>query len=390
MKKKICLVTLLVLLLALAVAIPVLAAQEAEDVSWAVLTYTYDPDTEGMTPQSGKISFTKGKETKLERLSTVTWDAERAILFLDGVPCEGGSVRIEQAGPYELTVMKKDDGKKMSCSLTMLPVIKADDEYFAIDPQTGVFYDHTFTRYPVIECLNVERMRLNFGKLGGQPNFQTGTRVTEFGRHTLELISKGQSISVDFYVKICTAKKTFDEALGKNCLVLNVGTFPGEVSVLLDGVTPLSPGTYTITKVGQHTIHATVDGKVLEGNALPTARNLGLQMIVTLEDAEIDEPITILFSQWDAIFYVDGKRIEGDYRVAGAGDHVFTATDAAGNQITDAFYIQPSQDAAGEAGAEMVVTFRNPHHLYALLLIVPALAMIGAMVYFFLKRRNIV
>lgn len=390
MKKKLCLATLLLFLLVLAFAIPTVAAQQAEDVSWANLTYTYDPDGEGQTPQSGSVSFTKGKETRLERLSTITWNHTAAVLFVDGVECEGGSVRIERAGQYDVVVMNKNNGKKMSCSLTMLPVIKADNEYFTIDPATGVFYDHTFTRFPIIECLNVERMRLDFGKVGGNSNFQSGTQVTEFGRHTLEVISKGQSISVDFYIKICSVKKSFDEALGKNCLVLTVGSFPGEVSVLLDGVTPLSPGMHTITQMGEHTIHATVDGVVLDGNALPNARAMALQMNVALDASEVDEPIVILFSQWDAVFYVDGKRIEGDYRVASAGDHVFVAMDADGNQIMDAFYLQPTTDAAGESGAQMIVTFRNPHHLYALILGGVALVMIAGLVYFFLRRRKIV
>lgn len=390
MKQKICLIALLAVLVTLLLAMPVWAAQEAEDVSWAVLTYTYDPDAQGLEAKSGMISFTKGKETRLERLSTITWDEERALLFVDGEPCTGGSVRIERAGAYELTVMNKNSGKKLSCSVTMLPVITADGEYFSIDPQTGVFYDHTFTRYPVIECLNVERMRLDYGKVGGNSNFQSGTQVAQFGRHKLELISKGQSTSVDFYVKICTVQKIFDEERGKNCLLLNVGVFPGEVSVLLDGMTPLTPGTHTVTKMGQHRIDAVVDGRKLDSDALPTARMLGLQMNVTLDTAEIKEPVTILFSQWDAVFYVDGKRIEGDYRVASAGEHVFVAKDAEGNQIMDAFFVQPTEQEAGEGAAEMVVTFRNPHHLYALLLVAPALAMIGAMVYFFLKRRKIV
>ena len=91
-----------------------------------------------------------------------------------------------------------------------------------------------------------------------------------------------------------------------------------------------------------------------------------------------------------AVFYVDGKKEDGDYRIADAGTHVFQAFDENGNQIENAFIVFESSLSQGEVFTEMTLVFRNPHHTYVLFFIPPAVLLIAAAIFFFLRRRRIV
>ncbi len=372
--------------------LPVWGAQDAQDVSWAVLSYTYDAESEEVPGESGKLSLREGGVCYLHRYSTITWDVEHALLAVDGVPCEGESVYVKQAGRYELTVTNKETGDTICYVVEMLPVIKAGEEYFVFDEALGKFQAPTFLYYPVIECENVSNIVLDEGTQYADKKFASGTQVARFGKHSLRIVSQSREWRGDFLISACTAAtRPAKEQGGKNYLEICVGSFPGELSVTLDGSTPLAAGeVYELTQMGQHTLSATLNGKEIPTVALPSAGALCLQMSILLPTNEITEPIVLHFSRWDACFYVDGELIDGDYRIASAGEHVFVATDASGKRIENAFLVKTESMDAGTSHTELTVTFYNRHHLYATLVALPVLALIGVAVCFFLKRRGIV
>ena len=216
-------------------------------------------------------------------------------------------------------------------------------------------------------------------------------KVDSFGRHSLTFISAGYAITTYFDVFVCLAEKTLDEELGKYTLVLYVGDgFGTDTPVYLDDSTePLAPGQHKITEVGQHTLTAKQYGMPIK-NATPAPQALNLQVQILMDDLVLDEPTVLALSRWDAVFYADGKRIEGDYRVASSGKTVLTAYDKNGKQIENAFVVQKTVTEAGTVYTELELTFKNPHSIYAIILIVPALAMAVAAGIFFLRRRRIV
>ena len=392
MKRKLCLVIALAMLLGLLAVLPVMAAQGATDLSWASLTYTYDPDTEGGAQKSGLISFTAGNETYLERYSTITWTEATTMLYVNGELQVGGAIRLEKAGRYALAVVNGTTGERNECTVVMLPVIKADDEYVSFSSELKEFNEHSFTRYPVITCENVDQIDLDKGMSTAVNNFQSGTQITTMGRHTMKIVSRSTAFNVTFNVAVCTAQKMYDEALGVHCLAITVGEFNGEVSALLDGTTPLAPGVHKITAPGQHRVTAMCNGEnVVALNAFPTVDALNLQVELLLPTGkELEEPVTFLFSRWDATFYVDGELIEGDYRLTDAGEHVFVAKDKDGNVIENVFLLRMAAEDVGTTYTELTLNFNNPHHLYVIFLIIPAVLMIAAAVFFFLQRRRIV
>ncbi|MBO7341741.1 MAG: hypothetical protein J6U87_03565, partial [Clostridia bacterium] len=212
------------------------------------------------------------------------------------------------------------------------------------------------------------------------------------GKHTMSFVSKGKEWRAEFVIAACTAavKPAKDDG-GKNYLEIRVGEFPGELSVMLDGNTPLAAGqVYELTKMGQHTLAATLNGQQISGTAMPTKGALCLQMSILLPDSKITEPFVLHFSRWDAIFYMDGERIEGDYRMTSAGEHVFVALDENGERIENAFLIKTESMDAGTPQTELTITFYNRHHLYAVLVALPALVLLGVALCFFVKRRGIV
>jgi len=391
MTRKLLFILLIVCLLLPVVALPVLGAQDQQSMSWALLTYTYDPDAEGQTPQSGKISYRDGGRSYLHRYSTISWDHENAILTLDGTLCEGESVYIKEAGIYELTVTSTATGDSLTYQIVMLPVIKVGEQYFDFDEKTEKFYADPFLCFPAIECENVADMLLDEGRDIAIKDFQSGMQVTHFGSHVLKLSGNGKEWRAEFEVSACSVQTLYNEEAGESGMLISVGDFPGALTVLLDGATPIGEGGQVwLTKMGQHVLDVELDGKKLEASALPSEKELCLQMAILLPSSEIKEPFILNFSRWGATFYVDGELIEGDYRIASAGEHVFVAKDENGNVIENAFLVKMDRMDAGTSYTEMTITFNNRHHLYALLLAVPALALIAAAVYFFLQRRRIV
>ena len=403
MKRKLCFVMALACLLSCVLLLPVWGAQDSQDMSWAVVTYTYDPDVEGQTPQSGKLSLQAGGEQNyLHRCSRITWDTAKAQLFIDGVLCEGENAYLSQAGRYVLTVSDKDTGESVSYAVEVLPVVKAllavgedtvEEYYFEYDKGTKKFIPATFMQYPVIVCTNVNaKITVDDGVKDAETVIYSGDEITRLGSHTLRFTSNGIAWVAPYCVSACTAQTVFDESKGKNCLEIGVGTFPGELSVVLDGGLTLPAGsTYRLYEMGQHTLDVMLDGRTVdEAGALPGQNALCLQMAILLPSDEIKQPFVLDFSRWDATFYVDGKLIEGDYRIESAGEHVFVAKDKEGKTIANAFLVKRERKDAGTMHTELMITFNNRHHLYAFLLAVPVLALIAAAAYFFLQRRRIV
>ena len=392
MKVKIFLFLLTVCLLVPVLALPAFGAQDAQDKGWAVVSYTYDPDVQDQPGESGKLSYRADGVFYLHRYSTLTWDTQNAFLRVDGVLCEGESLYIKQAGSYDLTVTNKTTGESLSYKVEMLPVIKAGEQYLTFDESQGKFESEAILNFPALVCDNVSVVVLDEGTMHADKNFVSGTQITRFGKHTMRLVSKSREWRAEFVIAACTAAvrpaKVED---GKNYLEIRVGEFPGELSVTLDGVTPLAQGqVYELTKMGQHTLTATLDGEQIPAAALPNKGALCLQMSILLPESEITEPFVLHFSHWDATFLVDGKRVEGDYRIASAGEHVFVALDESGNPIENAFLVRAESMDPGISHTELTITFYNHHHLYAVLVAIPALALIGVAVCFFVKRRGIV
>jgi hypothetical protein len=388
MKRKICLgIALLLLLLPMAV-FPVQAA--STNVDWATVNYVYDLDNPGEQAKGGVLSFAKGTKNYLKRYTTLTWNPEAAELRMDGNLHAEGALRVEKAGEYNITLTNKSNGETTSCTVVMLPVVKLGNVYIDSNVSGELLYT-AVNFFPVVECLNVDKMALDIGTDSADKDFTSGKTVDKLGRHTLKLTSNGYVTTVVFDVSLCIAEKVFDEELGKQILVLSVGDFGDTLSVTLDGTKPLATGTHKITALGQHRLSATLNGTpVTSIYAFPSAQQMTLQVQLVIPDTTLKEPMTIPFSRWDAVFYVDGKRIEGDYRVAKGGKHVFQAFDKDGNQIENAFILFESSLSQGEVYTEMMLTFRNPHHIYVIFLILPAVLLIAAAIFFFLRRRRIV
>ncbi len=395
MKRSICLCMLFFLLIGLVAAFPA-AAAPAQETFWATATYTYDPVDENDTPKSTVISLAsldsqKQPKTYLERACTVSWLADRASCKINGVLQEGESIHLEKAGKYDITLSHKDTGETWLGTLIVLPVIKFGDEYATFDHANARFYDRFFTFYPVVECTNVDSMALDEGMASYDKNFQSGSLITQMGRHTLKIVSNNQVYSYTFYISACTAQKVYDTEANMHSLLLTVGEFPDEVVVTLDGEKTLEPGVHRVSAVGQHTVTATLNGNPITAmGATPSAQELNLQVIVVLPKTEVEEPIVLRLSIWDATFYVDGEKIEGDYRLESSGEHEFVAKDASGKVIQNAFLFRVSELDEGETHTTLTLTFRNPHHTYVIFFIIVAVLLIAAAVFFFLQRRRIV
>ena len=395
MKKIICLCALFCLLLGLAAPLCVSAAP-AQESFWATATYTYDPVDENDTPQSKVISLAsldsqKQPTTYLERASTIGWNADLADCRINGVLQEGESVRLDKAGRYDIKLTHKETSEAWVGILTVMPVIKVGEEFMRCDPSTGVFYDHFFTSYPVLECTNVDKMSIDKGTTNYDDNFQSGTLITQMGRHSLKIVSNNQVFNFTFYVSACTAQKVYDEALGMHTLRLTVGEFPDDVKVTLDGKSELAPGVHTITAVGQHSVSATVNGTQINAiGAVPASQELNLQVLVVLPKTEVEEPIVLRLSIWDATFYVNGEKIEGDYRLESHGEHKLVAKDADGKVIENAFLFRISEADEGVSYTALTLHFDNPHYTYVIFFIIVAVLLIAAAVFFFLQRKRIV
>lgn len=373
MKRRFCVCLALLLLLTACAGIPTYAA---EDISWAVLEYSYDPLQEGGAVETGRIK--DGQD--LVRGATITCDVTKSTMKLDGATVDSGSVHLLQAGRYVLTVVQNDQPQnRFDYEVTVLPIVNVAD-------------GQVFTTYPTIVCENVKSMVLNKGKDGWDRNFTSGTTVRQLGAQTLEFHGTNCVFNLSFSVMVCSSERVFDEATGKESLKITVGQFENEpLEVMLDGTTPLASGTHMVSAVGQHTLSATLNGTpVTNLSALPFSNELNLQLELTLDAKELRAPVTFRFSVWDAQIYVNGKLVKGDYRLEKGGDHVIEVRDASGNVIKDAILFHEGSAAEGESCTQLTLTFKNPHNVYVIFLILPSLALLGAAVYFLLMRRRIV
>ncbi len=401
MRRKVCFALGAVLLL-LPLALFSVQATTVSTDEWAVVNYLYDPDFEGAEQAGGTISFRQDAKNYLRRYTTLSWNAQAIevtvtpISHKEPVNVENGTCRIVKAGEYTVTVKNIADGTIVSCTVTMMPVVKMSGQYMQVNATSGKFWRTAYNYYPAIVCENVDQIELD------RTNIASGTRLDQFleerdrpvfGEHVLKFISGSYATSVYIDMYVCLAQKTYDEELGMNCLVLTVGDFGEDFSVFLNGVTPLSPGVHKITAVGQHMISATrAKGGTTQkvGNVSPPPQQLKLQVELLMDDLTLEEPITLQLSRWDADFYVNGKRVEGDYRVTANGKNAITAFDKDGKQIEGAFLLKEVGSDVGTEYTELVLEFDNPHFLYAILMIIPAALMIAAAVFFFLRRRRIV
>ena len=393
---------LAILLLLLPLAIFSVQATEADSSEGAVVNYLYDPDYEGAVADGGVLSFAANAKNCLRRYTTLYWDPAQVSVTVAcktakvDVPCVNGTCYIFWAGDYTVTVTNLADGKTQSCAVTMMPVVMIGEEYLPVNASAGKFFRTAYNYYPTITCYNVDKLELD------RSDFTSGTNAAEFleardssvfGEHTLKLVCGTYAINATIDIFACTTAKVFDEELGKNCLVLAVGDFGEGFTVYLDGTTPLEPGVHKITAVGQHTITAkkTVNG--VTKNVIrvsPEPAQLKLQVELLLGNFSLDEPITLPLSRWDATFYVNGKQITGDYRVAASGKNAITAYDKDGKLIEGAFLLKSVGSDVGTEYTELVLDFNNPHFTFAILMMIPSALMIAAAVFFFLRRRRVV
>ncbi|MBE6630280.1 MAG: hypothetical protein E7624_05455 [Ruminococcaceae bacterium] len=396
MKKIICLWMSLCVLLSLAAILPAAAAPAQESTMWATVSYRYDPVDENDVPESVLVSLAAAgassqPKTYLQRAATVTWQADEANLKVNGVLQEGVSIHLEKAGKYDITVIHKETGEYWLGTLIVLPVIKLGETTVGFDNDLAKFQDLICTYYPVVECLNVDSMALDEGMASYDKNFQSGTTITQMGRHTLKMVSNNQVYSLTFYVSACTAQKVYDTESGLHTLELTVGEFPEQPDVILDGDKNLGPGVHRVTAVGQHTLTAALNGTPITAmGALPDAQTLNLQVVVVLPKTTVDEPVSLRLSVWDADFYVDGEKIEGDYRLEKSGEHEFVVKDANGNVVENAFLLRVSEADEGTTYTTLTLRFDNPHNTYVIFFIIVAVLLIAAAVFFFLQRRRIV
>ncbi len=352
-----------VLLLALLSSCMFLSVAAAEDYTFATLNYE---------TADGTASGVLAKESEFSCGVTLRCDAQRATLSLDGVSVEGDSVTLVNAGRYQVTVTAREGGATFLYTVTILP-------------RVNLYDGQVFTTYPTIECENVSRIVLD-------RNYNTpissGTTVTELGVHELEITGNNYIFKFTFYVSACAATFGFDESLGQYALRLEVGDFEG-VCVTLDGTTELTPGTHRVTAVGQHTVTATQNGEPLTAaGALPSADELLVQVRLILSNMVSDEPFYFRLSRWDASFYLDGERVEGDLRIERHGTHELEVRDGEGNVIKHAFRVFSTEEDKGHNETVLTLTFDNPHRTYATFVIVPAvLLLLLAAAFVFLRRR---
>lgn len=382
----------LFLMLCICAAIPVHAAQDA---SWGTLFYEYDPLQEGDAPQGGQLS---SDGTKLERASTISCNSDISTLRLNGVECPEGKVHLVTAGEYKLTVQSKDDPSLIfDYYVDVLPVVTA----YVGESASALYDGRVFTAFPTIVCENVANMHFNKGLEGDIPHFVSGSTVTTFGRCTIEFegvsylsSSVKKNYNWTFYIRLCSVERAFDEAKGKEALRLTVGDFAGEdFQVFLDGdTTPLTPGTHYVSTVGQHTLSATHNGQAYErGGAMPNKGDLNLQMELSLPSENLEAPVTLRLSVWDAQIYVNGKPVTGNYRIEKAGDHVIEVRDANGAVIPNAIlFTATDKSETASTVSQLTLHFNNPHHLYVIFVILPAVLLLGAAVCFWVMRRRIV
>ncbi len=377
MKRRILLIITAVLaLLATLTVITVCAA--GEDYSWATLEYAYVPLEDGGAVETGRLQ----DAMYLERAVDITFNPDVVEFKLDGTVIETSPVHLEEAGRYRISLTNKATAAKYDYNVSLKPVINITE-------------GQVFTSYPTLLCSNATKFCLDEGKATWNDSIVSGDVINSIGQHELRVYGhNGQIFVINFYVKVCTAERVFDANSGKEALKLTVGSFEDipDLAVYLDGSTTALPtGESFVTGVGQHSISATINGATVSNlHALPSQAELRIQLDLIIPSGPSKTPFYFQFSQWDAEFWVDGKPVKGDYRVAKHGEHVIVAKDANGNVIENAFLVRASEAHEPIATTEMHVEFDNPHNVYVIFVIIPAIALIAVAGWFFLQRRRIV
>ena len=417
MKKKICFLLAMMLLLMPSAIFAVQATDQAEDTA-LVVSYLYDAEVEGGAQEGGTLSFAKNAGNYLRRYTTLTWDAtlfevtvnaiskkEKTpdITVSDGV----GSCRIEWAGEYSVKATTLSSGESASCVVTMMPIVKINGEYLMVNSTSGKFWRTSFNAVPNIVCENADKIEFDMSAYQSGEDMieflaKRGKRLEDiFGEHTLKLVSGAYSTSVYIDVYACLVETGTDPNKDdKNCLVLTVGDFGEDFSVFLDNERLLAPGVHTVTAVGQHTISAT-KGSEAVSKVSPPPQKLKLQVQIFIKEEfnsnndpllVLDEPCTFDFSKWDAVFYVNGEPVSdpANCRADSFGENVIEAYDEDGNRIENAFLLKTLASDAGVEYTRLVIEFENSHMIFAIMMMVPAVAMILLAIVFFLRRRRIV
>ena len=377
--------TMLVLtLLALLVvaALPIHAADDVDEVSWRKLTYSKEPTEEGGETLQGRIT----QKCEVPAFSIIHFNADITQLLVNGEEAPAEGYQTTYAGNYVLTVVNRaKPTEKVEYTIMVLADINV------IDGQV-------FTSYPTITCTNGTDMKHTYDN--SEYDFVSGTKVYDLGKHLITVFGvteKGQRVTVKnykFYVKACDAVRVFDEETGKEALNVIVGEFEDmTVSATLDGDRVLNVGSNIVTEVGSHTLDATImkDGKkVVRAESLPDFEELSLRINLGLPSLETQEPYTFDFSTWDAEVLLDGKPVNGAVRVGKHGEHTLTVRDASGKTVEGAFSLWVEVSEEPVTVTEVRFTFNNPHLIYAIVVAVPTVALLGLAGYFLIARRRVV
>lgn len=372
-----------VLLLTLVTILPIGASDEVDEISWRKLTYSKDPVEEGGETISGSIT----KKCEVPAFTNIHFNPEITRLLVNGEEVETG-FQTTYAGDYTLTIINK-----ARPSETLEYEIRSLGDINVYDGQV-------FTSYPTITCTNGTDMEYVYDNI--QYEFTSGTEVRNLGKQLITVFgvnAKGQRVKVmecKFYIKVCDSVRVFDEASGKEALDVIVGEFDDlTVVAYLDGSeTPLNKGSNIVTEVGAHSLDAVItnaEGKVItRAQSLPDFEELTLRITMGLPSLETKEPYTFDFSAWDATVLLDGKEISGSVRVGGHGEHVLSVVDKNGNTVESAFSVLLANADEPENMTEIHFTFQNPHLIYAVLVAVPTVFLLGIACYFLIARRRVV
>ena len=366
----------LVLLMGLIAVLPVFAAP---DNTWAKLTYTLTPKTEGEVNQPVEFNG----DCEIPRGCTISFNEATASLKVDGQEVANG-VELTTAGQYLLTVTSKTDGKSLDYTVTLLPDINVTD-------------GQVFTSYPTVVCENAISMeyRRNLTEI----DFTSGTEIRTLGEHVVTVYGKTAeagssnttSFAYHFYVRPVHSERVLDTASGKEALNVTVGSFDDrEIEAILDGKT-LAPGSNIVTKVGTHTLVVYDNGtEITLPQALPGSDALSLRIDVWMESVKQKEPFYFDFNGWDAKILLDGKEVTGEIRMGSHGSHTLTVVDGEGKTVENAFNLWVGEANKPTPTTKVEFTFNNPHLIYFIIAAVPAVAILAVAIYFLAARRRVV
>lgn len=379
----------LLLFLVTALSMSIGAAGEVDEISWRKLTYSTEPTQEGGETLQGSVT----KDCELAPYSKIHFDPAVTQLQVNGETVEGDSYQLSYAGHYTLTIINKQKPSEyLEYEIRSLPDINLVDE-------------QVFTSYPTIICKGQTDIKHTYDTK--EMPFESGTQIRALGKHLLTVYGvngKNERVKVKnytFYVKACDAVRVFDETSGKEALDVIVGEFDDlTVEATLDGTLPLNKGSNIVTAVGTHTLDATIkdkDGKpVVRAESLPDFEELSLRIMLgfaTMDKSDALKtkvPLSFDFSRWDAKVMLDGKELTGPVRVGQHGEHVLTVMGADGKPVEGAFSVMFADSKEPQAMTEIAFTFQNPHLIYAILVAVPTVLLLGVACYFLIARRRVV